>query len=72
MNDDASSRHPWYAVTALVLLLALSVGSFGIGNCLAGFIGGMLSATAWTWMTRPVPNPYDDTPYDPDGSNEGF
>jgi hypothetical protein len=57
----------------LVLIIALSVLFCAARLYLAGMICAMLALAFWLWLTRPVPNRYDDAnPYSPDDPTEGF
>jgi hypothetical protein len=69
--QTTAARWPFYS-SAAWCLLALSGLAFARGEGLAGVILGMLSVLRWLWVTRPIPNPYESRPYDPNSPDEGF
>jgi hypothetical protein len=69
--QTAPVRRPAHSGVAWCLL-ALAALALAYGEGLAGVIFGMFSLLRWLWVTRPIPNPYESRPYDPNDPADGF
>jgi len=53
-------------------LLSVAILEQASGQGLTALIVVMVAILRWLWVNRPIPNPYDSHPYNPDDPSEGM